>query len=200
MKIWPVAACLLSLLHASAAVAVVECLSGDAARAAFVTDTPEPYFSQLQPREMAAKTGTLPAAGTLQQQRDGVRAAYRAAVLDCTLEDIKGLESYTAIIDSAVKPVYPGLVALPWRIVKVKDNIEGGLPHTRGSVIVLSASLLRSLVLSSQMQRWEPEYMNLFIHERVHVIQRARPAEFASLYEQQWGFRKASAIHGAERS
>jgi hypothetical protein len=198
MKKRIIAVSLFSLLYVSAASASVECLSGEAARIAFVADKSEPYFSLLQPREMAAKTGAPVAAGTLQRQRARVRSTYRGAVLDCTPEDLKGLEGYIAIIDAAVKPIYPGLVALPWRIVKVKNNIEGGLPHTRANVIIFSESVLKSIALSARKQQWDPGYMNLLIHEQVHVIQRVKPKEFATLYEQQWGFRKVSTIRGAE--
>jgi hypothetical protein len=192
------AASLFLLLYVSAVGASVECLSGEAARNAFVADKSEPYFSLLQPREMAAKTGAPIAAGTLQRQREKVRSTYRDAVLDCTPEDLRGLESYIAFIDAAVKPIYPGLVALPWRIVKVKNNIEGGLPHTRGNMIVFSESVLKSIALTAQNKQADPGYLNLLIHEQVHVIQRVKPKEFAALYEQQWGFRKVSAIRGAD--
>jgi len=197
MKKWTIFAYLFSMLYVSAACAGVECLSGEAARNAFVDEKSEPYFSLLQPREMAAKTGAQIVADTLQFQRDKARSAYLGAILDCTPEELEGLKGYISIIDSSVKPSYPRLVELPWRFIKVKDHIEGGLPHTRGNAIVLSESLLKSMSLSAQKQRWELGLIHLLIHEQVHVIQRARSKEFAGLYEQ-WGFRKANSISGAE--
>jgi hypothetical protein len=186
------------MLFASLANASVDCLSGVAARDAFVADKSEPYFSVLQPREMSAKTEAPLVAGSLQNQRDSVRSTYFAAVVDCSPEDIKGLQGYISIIESAVKPLYPGLVALPWMFIKVKNNIEGGLPHTRGGAIVFSESLLKSVSTSAKKQQWRLGYMNLLIHEQVHVIQRVKSKEFATLYEQQWGFQKVNSIKGAE--
>lgn len=198
MQKWTIAASLFALLYVSTVNASVECLSGEAARNAFTADKSEPYFSLLQPREMAAKTGAPLAAGSLQHQRESVRSTYFGAVLDCTPEEIMGLEGYVSIIDSAVKPFYPGLVALPWRFVKVKNEIEGGLPHTRANVIVFSESLLKVMALSAQKQQWNLGLMNILIHEQVHVVQRVKSKAFAALYEQQWGFHKVNSISGAE--
>lgn len=198
MKRWTIVASFLSLFYVLTASAGVECLSGDAARNAFVTEKDEPYFSLLQPREMAAKTGVPVLAGTLQSQRANTRATYMGAVLECTADDIKGLESYIAIIHSSLKPVYPGLLTLPWRFVKVTDDIEGGLPHTRANVIVFSESLLKSIGQTAQKQQWQLSLMNILVHEQVHVIQRVNRKAFADLYVQQWGFRKVVAIPGAE--
>jgi len=161
--------------------ASVECLSGDAARAAFLSEKSEPYFSLLKPREMAAKTGAIPAGKTLQRQRERLRTTYRNAVQECSEGERNGLETYVSIIDTSVAKRYPGLVALPWRFVKVDNDIEGGLPHTRGSVIMLSALLMRVINETAPTGYLRPDIMQILLHEQVHVLERARPQLFASL-------------------
>lgn len=181
----------------TSAFADVACLVDDAAKQAFVTEEREPYFSLLQPREMAAKTGHVIAGSVLSKQQEQVRVAYRQSVLNCTPGEIKALEGYIAVIEAGLKPHYPGLLALPWRIVKVADSIEGGLPHTRGGVIVLSQSMLDAIEKTAQMEKWDLGIINVLIHEQIHVIQRTMGPTFARLYEEEWGFRRAEKIKGA---
>ena len=179
------------------AYADVECLSGDTAKNAFVAEGKEPYFSLLQPREMAAKTGHRVTSMAVQQQQNQIRVEYRDAVLNCTPEETRALKGYIAVIEANLKPLYPGLVEMPWRFVKVDNSIEGGLPHTRGSVIVLSQSLLTSIKETAQSEQWDLGIINVLIHEQIHVIQRVKAAVFEKLYEDAWGFRKAATIKGA---
>ena len=40
---------------------------------------------------------------------------------------------------------YPAFAATPWSFIKVADNIEGGLPHTRDDFIVLSEDVSKGL-------------------------------------------------------
>ena len=188
---------LLALCLGTCAYADVQCLSGDTAKEAFVSETTEPYFSLLQPREMAAKTGHRPAKAALTQQQSQLRGEYRKSVMNCTSSEAKALEGYIAIIESRLKPDYPGLVAMPWRFVKVEDSIEGGLPHTRGDVIVLSQSMLTSIERTARSEKWDLNIIDVLIHEQIHVIQRTKAAAFEKLYENEWGFRKATSIKGA---
>lgn len=179
------------------AYADVECLSGNTAKNAFVTEGKELYFSLLQPREMAAKTGHRVTSKAVQQQQNQIRTEYRNAVTDCTPEEASALKGYIAVIEANLKPLYPGLVEMPWRFVKVDNSIEGGLPHTRGNVIVLSQSLLTSIKETAQSGKWDLGIMNVLIHEQIHVIQRVKATVFEKLYEDAWGFRKAATIKGA---
>lgn len=188
---------LLTFCLGGSAFAGVQCLSGDSARDAFMSEATEPYFSLLQPREMAAKTGHRPARSSLGNQQNQVRTEYRKAVANCTAAESKALEGYIAIIESRLKPKYPGLTVMPWRIVKVNDSIEGGLPHTRGNVIVLSQSMLASIEATARSGEWNLDLIDVLIHEQIHVIQRARAEAFTKLYESEWGFRKAVTIKGA---
>jgi hypothetical protein len=191
-----IAICLFLLLQAFDAAADVECLSASEARSVLVSNRQGPYFSLLQPREMFAKTGQQPPADTIKDQRQWVRATYKNAVRDCTPDETRALKGYVSILESRVAPKYPGLFRLPWRFVKVSDAIEGGLPHTAGSVIVLSESMLQSIAATANSNNWQLGVLGLLMHEQVHVIQRDNIKPFEALYKQQFGFRKVSNIKG----
>jgi uncharacterized protein YijF (DUF1287 family) len=100
----------------------------DAGRRAIDADAE--YFKSLQPLEMAAKTGLLLPAGDLPQQRSVCMDRYRSAVHEFSLEEQNALGAATELIDAAVKD-YPLYASTPWRFLKLANNIEGGMPHTR---------------------------------------------------------------------
>ena len=103
-----------------------------------------PYFNQLQPLEMACKTGLALPAGTLDQKRAASKERYRAAVREFTMEEQTALNAATKTIDEAIIKDYPLYVSTPWRFLKMAGNIEGGMPHTRGPFIVLFERYLPS--------------------------------------------------------
>ncbi|GAX84488.1 hypothetical protein CEUSTIGMA_g11908.t1 [Chlamydomonas eustigma] len=71
----------------------------------------------------------------------------------------------------------------PWKIAVFDDAVEDGLPHTHGDVICLPASL----VSEGREQR---ALAQTLAHERVHVLQRARPELFDTLYARLWRLRR----------
>jgi hypothetical protein len=169
------------------------------ARKAIVDESAEPYFNRLQPMEMAAKTGQPVSGNTLAEQRAETRRRYRQGVLSFSAAEKRALRWYVSSLQSELEDAYPGLAQSPWRFIKVKDHIEGGLPHTRGSHIILSEGLLSRMVGS--MER-APEPAALFetgsvlVHELVHVHQRRQPRRYAEFYRTEWGFVKAERIKG----
>jgi hypothetical protein len=172
-------------------------LTAAAARTAIVDEVGEKYFSRLQPMEMAAKTGRPLTAETLAAQRAETRRRYQEGVLDFTAAEKDVIRWYTAAIQPKLERAYPDLARTPWRFIKVANNIEGGLPHTRGDNIVLAAGTVDWLI---GMKANEPEAKAVFnastllVHELVHVHQRRRPKSYADLYRKEWGFVKAADI------
>jgi len=167
------------------------------ARDAIVDESREKYFSRLQAMEMAAKTGAPLTAKTLAGQRDETRRRYRESVREFTGAERETIRWYLAAIQPKLAEAYPALAATPWRFIKVTENIEGGLPHTRGGSIVLSQGTLDGM---RRMQTEEPAAKALFsagellVHELIHVHQRIQPDRYAALYRKDWGFVKARSI------
>lgn len=176
---------------------VIVFLSQQQAKAAIVDDRGEPYFSTLQPMEMAAKTGReLTATGLRAQQRE-TRERYRFAALEFTPQEKEAITTIIKGIDASLRGRYNRVANLPWKFLKLDDNIEGGLPHTRGAYIVLSRTVARQMV--QLKQQYPPQAAviigaGILLHEHIHVLQRNDPHLFDSLYKNVWGFVYVDAI------
>ena len=172
----------------------------DAAKA-IVDDKAEPYFSTMQPMEMSAKTGAQITGKTLKEKRQECRRRYAANTLDFTKDE---QQSITALIND-VQPIlqkeYPRFGSRPWSFLKLNNVIEGGLPHTRGAHIVLSKRTCETLVRVAKQEKtsfMRMHYLDLMVHEQMHVFQRTFPNTLDSLYLTVWKFEKATAIIGNE--
>lgn len=75
------------------------------------------------------------------------------------------------------------------KIIKVNDNIESGLPHTRNNAIVLSSSWL-DLYLSMYLLDLNVDFAKLISHEQFHIIQRNNPKLFDEFYSKYWEMEK----------
>ncbi len=160
---------------------------------AILDDSLEPYFEELQPLEMAAKTGSpLDGSRSLVSQQAECKRRYADSVLDFTPEEEAAVRWYIQQILPPLKKQYPLFANTSWSFIKISASIEGGLPHTRGESIILAPVVLESIV---ELWHDEPQSMStpqigeLLIHEQMHVFQRTHPDFFTSLYQDLWGFR-----------
>jgi hypothetical protein len=180
---------------AAASTPAVVFLGGPAARAAIVNDARDPYFDTLESIEMAAKTGA-PLPGTLAEQRAETRRRYQAAVRPFRPEEQQALRAIIAALQPLVRD-YPRFARQPWRFVKVADHIEGGLPHTRDDVIVLSEGAAKQLYDLRQRLPTEQALLRVgmvLVHEQTHVLQRLERARFERLYTGTFGYRRVAPI------
>jgi len=192
--------CFLGLLFLSGAVSADQSiifLSRQQASAAIVDDKGEPYFSTLQPMEMAAKTGRVLTVKGLRAQRQETRNRYRESVLDFSPGEKTAITSLVKGIDARLRGHYDRLANLPWKFLKVDDNIEGGLPHTRGDYIVLSRSMASELIQITRQYTPQDAVAvgaGILLHEHIHVLQRSNPKLFDSLYNNVWGYVRVDPI------
>jgi hypothetical protein len=183
-----------------AAAPAIEFLDQAGAKKAIVDETMEPYFQLLQPMEMSVKTAEPIGQGTLDEQRDRCRKRYQAAVQDFNAEEQDALRWYVSKLEPLVEKDYPLYAHTPWSFIKLDSRFEGGMPHTRGSHIVISEEVLKGLVQGRK--NW-PEWMSLaqigdvLLHEQSHVVQRENPAQFAKLFTGLWKFKHA-AVQGCD--
>jgi hypothetical protein len=157
-----------------------------------IVDDPA-YFDHLQPTEMETKTGRTLEAGTLEKQRAECRRRYQLAVHEFTANEQDAIRNAAAEVERAVRKDYPRYAATPWNFLKVANYLEGGFPHTRGKHIVLAENVCRGIVAQHSMGR-PLGTIELLLHEQMHVVQRANPELFDSLYTGQWGFIRAKSI------
>jgi hypothetical protein len=165
---------------------------------AIADESMEPYFSLLQPLEMIAKTGAPLTATGLPAQRDECRKRYREAVREFAVDEKAALTATAEELRDALQKAYPLFAQTAWSFIKTNGSIEGGLPHTRGPHIVMSERTVKhfSLLRSRGVDPAKSGLGQLLIHEQCHVIQRARPALFADLYTNVWGFIRAKGLPG----
>jgi hypothetical protein len=182
----------------------IQFLGRDDARKAILDESKDPYFSRLQPMEMAAKTGSPVPGATLEQQREESRKRYVQAIDEFSPAEKDALQWYVSEIVAATAP-YPLFARTPWNFVKISPGIEGGNPFTRGQAIVLPSARLAEMVTQKQRAamhiegfdwRWLAlaEFGDVLIHEQTHVVQRQHPEAFARLYTEYWGYKHAAKI------
>jgi len=145
---------------------------------------------------MRAKTGLALENMTLAQARETTRQHYAQHVQEFSADE----QAAIAFVIDKLRPVLAKKAALfdrtPWRFLKVSDQVEGGLPHTRDNYIVLANGLLSQMV---QMHKANPaqyyaQIAGLFVHEQTHVLERANPTVFDNLFSEVFGFRKVSQV------
>lgn len=187
------AACLLLLLLAWPVSAQdgpdITFLAGDAARAAIVDESVEPYFSLLCLHEMQVKAGIDIEGETLEEQQAFFAQHYADNTRDFSEEERAVVSEVLATVYESLAGDYPRLAAVPWSLIKVTNGVEQGLPHTRGHSIILPEGFLMQVVpMFEQMpDRLLPMLVNLMIHEQMHVVQRLEPETFAPFYTERWG-------------
>jgi hypothetical protein len=176
-------------------------LDKQAGRKAIIDDKLAPYFNQMQPMEMSAKTGLLITGKTLVEQQAQCRRRYQDTVLEFTDAEKEALSWYVNRLHPLLSKDYSLLAAMPWSFIKVSDVLEGGLPHTRGAHIVFSERWCKRIVRLRQIPIEQPAHMSILVvlvHEQIHVYQRMHPGSFDSLYKKVWGFQKVKAIKGCD--
>lgn len=154
------------------------------------------YFHLLHTPELRAKTGLALAGMTDDQARAAAKAFYAASAGDFTPEERAGLQ---AILDHAAPEIaakLPLMARTPFTFIKA--GVEGGLPHTRGTCIVLAPRVVAAL---SRIATLQPAALDraasLFVHEQTHVLERAHPEIFASLFTEVFGFRRLASTPDA---
>ncbi len=151
------------------------------------------YFGLLHTPELRAKTGLALAGMTAEQARSAGKAFYAASAQDFTPEEETALRTILDHAAPAIAAKMPLMARTPFSFIKA--GIEGGLPHTRGTCIVLSPRVVQSLTRIAQMgDKAMNHAASLLIHEQTHVLEREHPELFAQLFTQVFGFRALASV------
>ena len=123
--------------------------------------------------------------------------AYRASIVEAagttklTPEDTQRIILAAQLADAyfrdKVREIDGKVVAaMPWKIVVIDgDAYEEGLPHTRADIVFMSLQRIRTSSAD--------ELVGTLIHEKIHVYQRAHPAEMEEWLNQN-EYTKASRV------
>jgi uncharacterized secreted protein with C-terminal beta-propeller domain len=171
-------------------------LTQEEGQVAILDETYEPYFSQLQRREIAAFVQEFPPLGSLESARVFAREKFSAAVSDFTEMEKACIGFVINVITSKFNEQGNELYAShPWKLIKIEDWLCGGFAHTRGDYIILSQKHIDHLSSdwSDNMTSAEEENLivklgGLLVHEQMHSLQRSYKHDFASFYRDIWGY------------
>lgn len=175
----------------------IEFLKKSEGEIAILDETFEPYFSQLQVKEISTFVQEK-APQNIQLARVFAKDKFSSAVKDFS-------ENEKEIISFVVKKINEWLLKNelnlmanhPWRFIKVQNWLCGGFAHTRGTYIILSQAYLDRLSKewSKDMDKESESKLilslgGLLVHEQMHSLQRTFKSKFDKLYSKNWGFLK----------
>jgi hypothetical protein len=169
----------------------VLCLDLERARVAILDESFEPFFENLQYREISAFLGRSPEARTLSGQRTEAREVFRKAARGFAPEETKALRWLTEGLRERVADSYPLLAEHPWTFLKFDDELCSGFSHTRGLSILFSERIVRRVTSLHEVGDLEAalrEMGPLLVHEQLHVLQRCYPRRFAAMFRSLLGF------------
>lgn len=122
------------------------------------------YFNRMSPAEIAIRSMSI----TADKSADDLKAQYKANVLEWTDQEKMQITELVAANSerlAGIEHLLPAEVVF----IKVTNQVEGGLPHTRANAIILPVS-------------GEPLTEILFYHELFHVLSRNQKAKHTDLY------------------
>jgi hypothetical protein len=171
----------------------VEFLSGDDAFEIIDGPWTTWYFEQWSERGLNAKTSVELPEGKTRVAR--LRKAYRSSILEFTSDEQATLREGIDKVHAILAANYPLLADTTWRFIKTDGKLDGGLPQTLDSAIILQPGWLDWLSEAPPEQR-TPALVGLLSHELLHVVQRAQAGRFNPAYRDIFGFTQARSILG----
>jgi hypothetical protein len=94
-------------------------------------------------------------------------------------------------------PPHPGLLLTArsalapqrWDLCHIKDDVEGGMPHTRAGA---DQDDEPAIMLPQGAQDWDDVRLTaVLVHEAMHVLQKLSPSTWHEFYVKEWDFRPA---------
>ena len=166
---------------------------------AILDETYEPYFSQLQIREISAFTQMEVPTTDLAEARAFAKEKFSSAVSDFSADEKECISFVTNSVVQTLKKNEIGLMANhPWKFIKIENWLCGGFAHTRGNYIILSQKHIDHLSKewSNNMTAEEETTLikklgSLLVHEQMHSLQRSYKTKFNQLYLNDWDYTQA---------
>ncbi len=175
----------------------VQFLSVAEGKKALVDGAEARYFEQLQMSDLRAKSKLRLDNVPLAMAREQVRQRYAEDVRAFTPNEEAMLRDVIARLAPKIIRNAPLMARTPFSFIKTASTVEAGIPHTRGTSIVLAQTELDAMM---RMYRWgwttilDQMAAPLLAHEQVHVLQRTHPQRFVSLYTEVLGFRHLDTV------
>lgn len=178
-------------------------LSKEAGQSAILDETYEPYFSQLQIREIEAFTHSSCPSQQLDSARAYARVKFATAVVDFNQNEKDCINFVTEKVDSILQEQGLTLIAKQsWKFIKIESWLCGGFAHTRGDYIIISQKHIDHLSKGWKSNMNQKEKLDLLkrfgallVHEKLHTLQRRYKSIFDKFYKHQWNFVQAQVLH-----
>lgn len=174
----------------------IEFLSKMTSRKAILDESFEPYFSQLQIREITAFVQENVPNNNIDDARAFAKEKFASAVTDFTDSEKQCIAFVLNEVNNILQENDISLMAeFPWRLLKIEDWLCGGFAHTRGTYIILSQRHIDHLS-TGWSDNMTPEerttlikrFGALLVHEQMHSLQRVYKSKFTDLYTDDWNF------------
>jgi len=155
------------LLALSAPAAAAEFVFASAEQGARILAGRDGFFEAMAPPEIRLRA-VRPGRAT----REGLRAQFAAGALAWNGAERR---AWQASLDHLAPRLGAWSALLPQRVllVRVRDSVEDGIPHTRANAILLPAG-------TGHLRAARRDFM--LAHELFHLLTRIRPARHDSLY------------------
>jgi hypothetical protein len=167
----------------------------EADAAAALTEGPDlGYFERMNLREIRARMQTPLEGMTTAEARTALRRFYAAQVRPFADEEQAVIRAIVERMQPQLARRAPLYARMPWSFVKLSNEAEGGMPHTRGPHVVLPAAFVEGFVRRDREARKAGRLAaagfghEVLVHEQTHVLQRADPDRFESLFTGVLGF------------
>tara|TARA_B110000211_G_scaffold62245_1_gene70738 strand:- start:2054 stop:3667 length:1614 start_codon:yes stop_codon:yes gene_type:complete len=172
-------------------------LSKNEASIAILDESFEPYFSNLQVKEISTFVQEK-APIDIDSARVFAKKKFSSAVLDFSPDE---KEVLSFVVNKTNKWLLDNEINLmanqPWRFIKIDNWLCGGFAHTRGSFIIISQAYLDRLTIDwnavmnkEKESRLVTSLGGLLVHEQMHSLQRTFKSKFDRLYSKNWNFIK----------
>lgn len=177
----------------------IELLSKEQGEIGILDESFEPYFSQLQIREIEAFIQEDITETNIDTVRAYARKKFASAVTEFSDSE---KECITFVVNNINRILLEnGLSTManhPWRFIKVEDWLCGGFAHTRGTYIIIGQGHIDYLNKSWSNNMTAQDELNLIqqfgsllVHEQMHSLQRTFNSKFSDLYQNYWGLKNA---------
>jgi len=158
-------------------------------------DAGDTYYADMKLREIRMRMNSPMTGVSLDDARTVVRDFDIGAALAFTDEERAAIRHVLTLAQPQLAARAPLYARTPWSLIKLDDRAEFGFAHTRGAHIVLPASNVagivrhhRAVLARDLASAVRAPGAGLLVHEQTHVLQRASPARFESLYTDVMGF------------
>lgn len=170
----------------------VKCLEGKEARRAYLGESFEAYYTDLNRREVEAMTGQAVVKDLEGEALEKeARKRFGNAVIDFTPEEREVVLWMIGEYRKLLVEEFPLLANQPWQVIKVKSDHCAGFCHTRGLSVVIAEGALDRMVQDYQRHGKSKKTLagagTIIVHEQIHVLQRCFPRKFSGLYTGAYG-------------